>query len=115
MSTDQFSFPAESPPSSHSLSVLTARNQPINSLNTTMASLNIEETSHDTVDGQVELPNDIDVVFVDGGDKKLCLATCNHADGKITGCGRGNSRESARQSAIDNLTSNFRILCTPLT
>ena len=80
-----------------------------------MASLNISDESCDMTDnGLVELPKDIDVVFVDGDDKKLCLATVNHAGEKITGCGRGNSEETAKQSAIVNLTSNFRILCTPL-
>ena len=88
----------------------------ISSLNTGMASLNMDDTSYDTTDDScpVELPNDIDVVFVDGDDKKLCLATVCHDGEKITGCGHGNSRETAKQSAIDNLTSNFRVLYTPI-
>ena len=86
----------------------------INSLNTTMASLNIRARSHDTTDGLVELPEDIDVVFVDGDDKKLCLATVSVAEEKITGCGHGNNKESAKQNAIENLKSNFKILCTPV-
>lgn len=89
-------------------------NEPVNSLNTGMASLNIKGRSHDTTDGPVELPDDIDVVFVDGDDKKLCLATVSVAEEKITGCGHGNSKESAKQNAIENLKSNFKILCTPM-
>ena len=90
------------------------KTEPDNSLNTGMASLNIKARSHDTTDGPVELPEDIDVVFVDGDDKKLCLATVSLDGSKITGCGHGNSRESAKQNAIENLTSNFKILCTPI-
>ena len=80
-----------------------------------MASLNIDDQTSDMTDsGPVELPNDdIDVVFVDGDDKKLCLATVSHAGEKITGCGHGNSKESAKTNAIANLTSNFKILYTP--
>lgn len=77
---------------------------------TSMASPNLKPRSCDTTDNPVELPKDIDVVFVDGDDKKLCLATVSHAGEQVTGCGHGNSRESARQSAIDNLMSNFSIL-----
>ena len=92
----------------------TRHNESTNSLNTGMASLNIDDQASDTTDsGPAELPNDIDVVFVDGDDKKLCLATVSHAGEKITGCGHGNSEESARISAIANLTSNFKILYTP--
>ena len=89
----------------------TRHNDSANSLNTSMASLNIDDGSCDMTDsGPVELPKDIDVVFVDGDDKKLCLATVSHGGEKITGCGHGDSKESAQESAIDHLTSNFRIL-----
>ena len=91
-----------------------ANDKQVNSLNTSMASLNINARSHDTTDGPVKLPDDIDVVFVDGDDKKLCLATVSVAEEKITGCGHGNSKESAKQNAIENLKSNFKILCTPI-
>ena len=94
---------------------LNTRHEPVNALSTSMASLNMEDRSCDTTDGgPVELPQDIDVVYVDGDDKKLCLATVSHDGEKITGCGHGNSEESARQSAVDNLASNFRILYTPI-
>ena len=83
-------------------------------LDTLMASLNIKPRSHDTTDGPVKLPDDIDIVFVDGDDKKLCLATVSVAEDKITGCGRGTNKESAKQNAIENLKSNFKILCTPV-
>ena len=89
------------------------QNEADNSLNTSMASLNIQAGSQDTTDGSVELPEEVDVVYVDGDDKKLCLATVSHEGNKITGCGHGNNKESAKQNAMDNLMSNFKILCTP--
>ena len=85
-----------------------------NLLTTAMASLNIQAASHDTTDGPVELPEHINIVYIDSDDKKLCLATISHAGDEITGCGHGNSEESAKQDAIDKLTSNFRILCAPI-
>lgn len=116
-STSNQLFACHGNSSSLNSSLNETRNEPhISSLNTGMASLNVEDTSYDTTDDNcsVELPNDIDVVFVDGDDKKLCLATVCHAGEKITGCGHGNCRETAKQSAIDNLTSNFRVLYTPI-
>ena len=89
------------------------QNETDNSLNSSMASLNIQTASQDATDGPVELPEEVDVVYVDGDDKKLCLATVSHDGNKITGCGHGNSKESAKQNAMDNLMSNFKILCTP--
>lgn len=92
------------------------RDHPTTPLNTSMASLSTGIQSCDATDGPVEFPKDnIDVVFVDGdNDKKLCFATVSHDGEKITGCGGGNSRESARESAITNLVSNFKILYTPV-
>lgn len=79
--------------------------------NTSTASQNMEAALCDTVDGPVEFPeNNVDVVYVNGDDKQLCLATVDVGKEKVTGCGRGDNRESAKQSAIFNLMSNFRIL-----